>query len=98
MTKLCPECGHVFQGSGFTGIDSHWKAQYSQIMPYADAWALIKAATYSVKYRRWLGSIENGSFSKTHSQTFKKLHNPLGTGWDPLTARKSARRVGTTFL
>jgi hypothetical protein len=40
--KSCPECGHQFKGLGWGGIDAHWKAQHEEIMPYAEAWPLIK--------------------------------------------------------
>jgi hypothetical protein len=43
ITKACPECGHEFQGGTWGGIDSHWKARHSQIMPYLEAWPIIKA-------------------------------------------------------
>jgi hypothetical protein len=41
--KTCPECGHTFTGKGWGGIDAHWKSQHEHIMPYADAWPLIRA-------------------------------------------------------
>lgn len=41
-TKVCPVCGHAFQGNGWVGIDSHWKSKHEDIMPYAEAWPLIK--------------------------------------------------------
>lgn len=44
--KVCPECHHVFQGSGWDGIDSHWKAKHGSVMPYADAWPLIRDGKY----------------------------------------------------
>lgn len=44
--KACPECGHVFQGNGWDGIDAHWRAKHEHIMPYAQAWPLIKAGSY----------------------------------------------------
>lgn len=44
--KVCPECGHVFKGSGWDGIDAHWKAKHEGIMPYENAWPLLKAGTY----------------------------------------------------
>jgi len=47
--KCCPECGHVFQGNGWDGIDAHWKSKHDHIMPYAEAWPLIKAGTYQLK-------------------------------------------------
>jgi hypothetical protein len=44
--KVCHECPHVFQGKGWTGIDSHWKAHHEKIMPYKDAWPLIRDGLY----------------------------------------------------
>jgi hypothetical protein len=44
--RQCPECGHEFQGSGFGGLDAHWRARHSNIMPYEDARRLIKMGTY----------------------------------------------------
>jgi len=46
--KVCPECDHEFQGNGWDGIDSHWKAKHDHIMRYDEAWPLISAG----KYRR----------------------------------------------
>jgi hypothetical protein len=43
ITKACPECGYVFRGGTWGGIDAHWKADHSQIMPYKEAWPIIKA-------------------------------------------------------
>jgi hypothetical protein len=47
--KACPECGHVFQGNGWDGIDAHWRAVHEKVMPYEKAWPLIKAGTYHSK-------------------------------------------------
>lgn len=44
--KVCPECGHEFQGNGWDGIDVHWKAKHERYMPYADAWPLLKTGRY----------------------------------------------------
>ena len=44
--KVCPECGHVFKGNGWDGIDAHWKSKHDDIMPYEDAWPLLKSGTY----------------------------------------------------
>lgn len=44
--KVCPECGHQFKGNGFDGMDAHWRAKHEDIMPYEDAWPLIKSGTY----------------------------------------------------
>jgi len=43
---VCPECGHVFQGNGWDGIDAHWRSAHEDVMPYETAWPLIKAGTY----------------------------------------------------
>ena len=40
--KSCPECGHVFKGNGWGGIDAHWRARHVHIMSYSMAWPLIK--------------------------------------------------------
>lgn len=40
MAKVCPECGHVFQGNGWDGTDADWKAEHEEIMPYKAAWPL----------------------------------------------------------
>ncbi|MCW6511402.1 hypothetical protein [Lichenifustis flavocetrariae] len=47
--KICPECRHAFQGSGWDGIDAHWKAKHDKVMPYAEAWPMLKAGTYKAK-------------------------------------------------
>lgn len=44
--KVCPECGHIFKGNGWDGIDAHWKSKHENVMPYEDAWPLLKAGTY----------------------------------------------------
>lgn len=44
--KVCPECGHVFRGNGWDGVDAHWKAKHEAVMPYDEAWPLLKAGTY----------------------------------------------------
>lgn len=36
--RVCPECDHVFQGSGWDGIDVHWRAKHSQPMRYEEFW------------------------------------------------------------
>lgn len=41
--KQCPECGRVFRGKRWEGIDAHWKANHENIMPYASAWPIIKS-------------------------------------------------------
>ncbi|MGD0789067.1 MAG: hypothetical protein ABR898_13875 [Terracidiphilus sp.] len=54
VPNICPECGHHFRGKGFDGIDAHWRARHEQIMPYSEAWPLIRSGAYS----RQTGSIE----------------------------------------
>lgn len=41
--RRCPECGHVFQGNGWDGIDAHWRASenaptHEAVMPYVVFW------------------------------------------------------------
>jgi hypothetical protein len=47
--KVCPECGHEFQGNGWDGIDAHWRANHAHVMRYEEAWPLISAGTYKPK-------------------------------------------------
>ena len=44
--KICPECGHLFRGNGWDGIDAHWRAKHESVMSYAEAWPLIKSGIY----------------------------------------------------
>lgn len=44
--RECPECGHIFKGNGWDGIDAHWRSKHEHIMPYEDAWPLLKSGTY----------------------------------------------------
>ena len=44
--KVCPECGHVFWGNGWVGIDAHWRSKHEQVMPYEKAWPLLSSGTY----------------------------------------------------
>lgn len=46
VVKTCPECHHVFQGKGWSGMDAHWKARHEHLLPYAEAWPLIEAGKY----------------------------------------------------
>lgn len=32
--KICPACGHVFRGKGWSGVDSHWRANHEDIMSF----------------------------------------------------------------
>jgi hypothetical protein len=57
VPNICPECRHQFEGSGFDGIDAHWRANHERIMPYSEAWPLIRSGAY----RRRTGSIKDFS-------------------------------------
>ncbi len=46
VKKMCPECGHLFKGRGFDGIDAHWRAKHEAVMPYTEAWPLVKSGGY----------------------------------------------------
>jgi len=46
VKNVCPECGQKFKGNGFDGIDAHWRAKHETIMPYKDAWPLVKSGNY----------------------------------------------------
>jgi hypothetical protein len=39
--RMCPECGHVFQGNGWEGIDAHWRAKHEARLPYQEFWKLL---------------------------------------------------------
>jgi hypothetical protein len=38
VPRICPECGHVFKGNGWDGIDAHWRAKHENLMPYQQFW------------------------------------------------------------
>jgi hypothetical protein len=44
--KVCPECGHRFQGNGWDGIDAHWRSRHEDVLPYEMAWPLIQSGKY----------------------------------------------------
>jgi hypothetical protein len=44
--KVCPECGYIFKGNGWDGIDAHWKSKHDDVMPYEKAWPLLKSGQY----------------------------------------------------
>ena len=39
--RICPECGHVFKGNGWDGIDAHWRAKHEKLMKYEDFWGSL---------------------------------------------------------
>ena len=53
--KICPECGHQFQGNGWDGIDAHWKSPrkgHEHIMPYREAWPIIRSGGRPSDHKR----------------------------------------------
>lgn len=44
--KVCPECGHIFKGNGWDGIDAHWRSKHQDVMPYEEAWPLLRDGNY----------------------------------------------------
>ena len=46
LKKTCPECGHVFKGNGWDGIDAHWRSKHEEAMAYEQAWPLIRTEAY----------------------------------------------------
>ncbi len=38
LPRVCPECGHVFKGNGWDGIDAHWRSQHESVMKYEQFW------------------------------------------------------------
>tara|TARA_R100000365_G_C2745102_1_gene73869 strand:- start:1186 stop:1440 length:255 start_codon:yes stop_codon:yes gene_type:complete len=44
--KVCPECGHVFKGNGWDGIDAHWRSKHEDVMSYEKVWPLLRAGRY----------------------------------------------------
>jgi hypothetical protein len=49
-SKVCPECGHRFQGNGWDGIDAHWRSKHEAVMPYSEAWPLLRNEGYQVRH------------------------------------------------
>ncbi len=49
--RVCPECRHVFQGNGWDGIDSHWRARHEAIVSYGSFWDSL-----CDRHRRELGT------------------------------------------
>lgn len=45
---FCPECGREFRKS-WGGIDAHWKANHDHLMPYEQAWPLIRTGKYRAR-------------------------------------------------
>jgi hypothetical protein len=56
--KKCPECGHVFQGRGWDGIDAHWRSKHENVMSYEDAWPLLRDGKYRTERELRRGGAE----------------------------------------
>ena len=39
--RVCPECGHIFLGNGWDGIDAHWRAHHETNMSYECFWQTL---------------------------------------------------------
>ena len=39
--RVCPECGHVFRGNGWDGIDAHWRSRHEAVEPYEQFFASL---------------------------------------------------------
>jgi hypothetical protein len=39
--RICPECGHVFQGKGWDGIDAHWRSKHERVLLYEEFWGTL---------------------------------------------------------
>jgi hypothetical protein len=51
--RTCPECGYVFRGNGWDGIDAHWKNRHPHAVEYKEFWAsLCDAHRGATKNRR----------------------------------------------
>ncbi len=37
----CPECGHVFRGAGWDGVDAHWRSHHAALMSYEAFWGSL---------------------------------------------------------
>lgn len=43
--KTCPECGYVFKGKGWDGVDAHWRSKHEEVMPYERACRSLKGGS-----------------------------------------------------
>lgn len=85
--KVCPECGHVFQGNGWDGIDAHWRSKHEKIMPYEEARPMLLGGTYKAQptngkvgakaaIYKVVGRKEGADFSKEQFREQSRLHMP----------------------
>jgi hypothetical protein len=83
IPNICPECEYQFKGSGFDGIDAHWRARHEHIMPYAQAWPLVKSGAYSKRtgsIEAFCGSLARKSGPKFTIAQIKKLTEDAWAG------------------
>lgn len=79
--KVCPECGHVFQGNGWDGIDAHWRSKHERVMPYVEAWPLIQNGSYPSESQS-ARHLEANDASLSQADKFKKAARDLGVDGD----------------
>lgn len=85
LQKVCPECGHMFRGNGWDGIDAHWRKEHEHVLPYKMAWPLIRAGKYDsieredlediLEAEKRLAELSSGR-SQTHS--LQEVERELG--------------------
>jgi len=51
--EVCPECGYVFKGNGWEGIDAHWRSKHEHVMTYTNAWPLIRNGQWAAMRERF---------------------------------------------
>ena len=44
--NICPECGHVFKGQNWEGVEEHWRSHHQQVMDFDSAWKLLSTDKY----------------------------------------------------
>jgi hypothetical protein len=85
VSNICPVCGHRFKGNGFDGIDAHWRAKHEQVMPYSEAWPLIRPGAYprgTGSIEDFFGCLEKEGGPKLPSRTSRRLQKTPGRGND----------------
>ncbi len=76
-SKVCPVCGHTFQGKGWEGIDAHWRAKHEDIMPYGEAWPLLREGAYQKEAQKMSGT----SHAITQDEVIKALRETANRPW-----------------
>ncbi len=44
LPRICPLCRHVFPGTGWSGVDDHWRMEHESLMPYETFWSNLCSA------------------------------------------------------